>query len=284
MKKQPSRQAGFTILETLIFLAVSGALFVTVAASISGSQQQTEYEQGVKDLETKIMDVANDVYQGYFPASGSGEDSCDVHPVLRVRFTGVKTTQGNNAECIFAGKAVQFHPDGANGEFQMKILTLVTRRIADNGLPVTSLADLTVGDIKATHATSGTLTMTSTEELPRGFRVRSVADDNTTPFTVAFISGFSTTATSGSSSYTGAPETEVRTITGSERGDNDDEVQDRLENPTNYVDLPAGGLRLCIEQGADGRRALLVLGRDGRKLTITSSMEPRNAPGTRICD
>ena len=54
------RSYGYTILEALIFLAVSGLLFAAVYPSFVGRDNKTKFSQAVRDLDTKINDIMND--------------------------------------------------------------------------------------------------------------------------------------------------------------------------------------------------------------------------------
>ena len=60
------RSHGFTIVETMIVLAVSGALFTSAIFFIGGRQQKAEFTASVRNFETSINDIANDVSDGYF--------------------------------------------------------------------------------------------------------------------------------------------------------------------------------------------------------------------------
>ncbi len=93
-------QYGYTMVEVLLFLAISTALFASVASIISGQQTRTEFTRSVRDVETAIQDAINDVDAGYFPESATNPPGC----------SGA-SGQGTRANCIFAGKAIQF---GAN--------------------------------------------------------------------------------------------------------------------------------------------------------------------------
>ncbi len=65
------RSHGYTIIETLIFIAVSGMMFMSAVILVGGRQQEVEFSQGVRDLENKLKDTLNDVSTGYFPANNS---------------------------------------------------------------------------------------------------------------------------------------------------------------------------------------------------------------------
>lgn len=102
---------GYTIIEVMIFLAVSAGLLVSVMAAISGQQQKTRFATGVRDFETKIQDIVNDVETGYYPSNG--ETTCQENGA-NLEVVQVPRPQGTNEQCVFLGKAIKFEPSDAS--------------------------------------------------------------------------------------------------------------------------------------------------------------------------
>jgi type II secretory pathway pseudopilin PulG len=100
-----NRGKGYTILEVMIFMAVSSLMFVLGVISISGRQQQIRFTQGVREFDSVLQDVLNDVSTGYFPVSGSV--SCDYTSPTVVDIS-VSQSSGTNDQCMLLGKAIQF--------------------------------------------------------------------------------------------------------------------------------------------------------------------------------
>lgn len=102
---------GFTIVETLIVLAVTAALFLSVAFLINGRQSKTEFQQAINEVVTQIQQTANEVSTGYYPdinnisCTGTGSLS----------FSHGNPNQGTNKGCIFIGKIMQFGISGGPG-------------------------------------------------------------------------------------------------------------------------------------------------------------------------
>ena len=48
---------GYTIVEVLIFLAISSLMFLLAATFISGKQSAVEFKQGMNDINTQIKSV-----------------------------------------------------------------------------------------------------------------------------------------------------------------------------------------------------------------------------------
>ena len=57
---------GFTIVETLIFLAVSGLMFVSVLAYIGGKSGQTEFDQGIHSVFSQLQSIPASVSAGEY--------------------------------------------------------------------------------------------------------------------------------------------------------------------------------------------------------------------------
>ncbi|HSX44369.1 MAG TPA: hypothetical protein VLE69_03715, partial [Candidatus Saccharimonadales bacterium] len=75
MNRVPGQSGGFTIVETMIVLAVTGFMFFSAMLFISGQQAKTEFTQAAHETEAKINDVLNDVSTGVY--NNKGDFRCD---------------------------------------------------------------------------------------------------------------------------------------------------------------------------------------------------------------
>jgi len=142
---------GYTILETMIFLAVSAAMFFSAMAFVGGKQNRTEFASAVRDLETSLNDIANDVSTGYYAnITSTGQMlSCtpnnSANPVP-VQLTATNTdAQGKNTGCIFIGKTVVFRPSNLSAGTYV-VVPLVGRQFVSG--------DPSLGDVQS-YADSG---------------------------------------------------------------------------------------------------------------------------------
>jgi prepilin-type N-terminal cleavage/methylation domain-containing protein len=111
MKK--ARSPGFTIIEVLIVLTVTGLLFLSVAALISGRTNQTEFDQASRAFQQQMQDAINQVEAGtYTGTSGSSDYTCTAGNPIQFGVGG--TGQGTNSDCIFIGDVIEFGLDGKN--------------------------------------------------------------------------------------------------------------------------------------------------------------------------
>jgi type II secretory pathway pseudopilin PulG len=128
------KAGGFTLVETLIVLAVTGALFVSAALLINGKQNTTQFQTAINNLQQQIQQIINETASGYYPNKGNFTCSGASSPIT---FTAVGSGQGTNSGCIFLGKVIQFGSASDNSE-------LITIPIAGNqfvaGSPTQTLA------------------------------------------------------------------------------------------------------------------------------------------------
>ncbi|MES2971666.1 MAG: hypothetical protein V4702_05065 [Patescibacteria group bacterium] len=112
---------GYTIVEVLIFLAVSGGLAASAFALISGKQQSVEFNNAVRDFDNQLHDIANDVATGYF--SGGGSFQCDDtgsgSSNVKIKLPGPTTEQGTSYKCILLGRVFQFARLGEPGSVRV---------------------------------------------------------------------------------------------------------------------------------------------------------------------
>lgn len=109
--KQQSQPLGYTIIEVMIVLAVSGVMFIIAASFINGKQEQAAFAQGSNDAASKLQNLIEDIADGHYSdvpvqcaATGGG-------------LTASATASGNQGEssaCVFLGKMLRFY-DPAGG-------------------------------------------------------------------------------------------------------------------------------------------------------------------------
>jgi hypothetical protein len=132
-----SRSVGYTIVETMIFLAVSAAMFMSAMALISGRQNRTEFNSSIRDFEASMNDLANDVTNGYYSNTTSNGQTFYCHASATTLL--VNTTSSTTQGCTFIGKALQFSP--ANTDKAMySVINLVGRQFKN--------ADPSYGDVQ----------------------------------------------------------------------------------------------------------------------------------------
>lgn len=174
---------GYTIIEVLIVMAVSGLMFVISANFINGKQERASFEQGSNQFASAMRGVIDEVVNGEYSDVAI---SCDA-PGGTVRLgTSSPTTQGKNQDCVFLGKAVHLRLHGDKNKYE--VFSLATARLDSAGKPVT---DINSADIKAIARPGADLTKTAT--VPQGIEVT----DAMTAYTPAAVSDFGFAITQG---------------------------------------------------------------------------------------
>ncbi len=104
-KKLVGSMYGYTIIEVIIFLTISTALFLSVSMMMSGRNDRTRFSQAVVDLDENLQDVFNDVSSGYYPSDNNVK--CEKVSGTEIpKLTTDSVGQGSNSGCVFAGKLV----------------------------------------------------------------------------------------------------------------------------------------------------------------------------------
>lgn len=115
MRRRGLNLLGYTLVEALIFLAVSGGLLVSTMTLVGGKESKTRFTQSVATLEQDLQDVMNDISTGYFPSRS--DFKCQPDGAGSVTFSGTTVEQGQNAGCIFVGKAIELGPVGDKKQY-----------------------------------------------------------------------------------------------------------------------------------------------------------------------
>jgi type II secretory pathway pseudopilin PulG len=107
MNKQ-YRMSGFTIVETMIVMAVTGIMFISVVLLINGKQQRAQFQFAVKDVQTQIRQIITETTASY---NQLGNNTCSSFGGKPKLATGTTDTLGTNASCVFLGKTIIFSQD-----------------------------------------------------------------------------------------------------------------------------------------------------------------------------
>jgi prepilin-type N-terminal cleavage/methylation domain-containing protein len=140
------QEKGYTILELMIVIAVSASMFGIVATTFGGRQQQVQFTQAVRDFDSRLKDIKNDVSVGYYPANNNFScrvtDPNNPEPSI-VSGTNNADELGSNNDCISIGKVIQFSAPSSNYSADnnqiMKIFNVVGVRTDETGSNPTNI-------------------------------------------------------------------------------------------------------------------------------------------------
>lgn len=99
-------EGGFTIIESMIYLAVSGVLFASALGIFTTQQRETQFSQSVRQFESTINGLVNDSSTGTY--SNFANVRCQYSANVPLITSQVGSNAGDNDDCLFLGKAVQF--------------------------------------------------------------------------------------------------------------------------------------------------------------------------------
>lgn len=176
MRKGGSKMAdaGFTIVEVLIVLAVTGLMFVSAALLINGRQNKTMFMSAVNDFRQQLQQIINQTQSGYYGGTTINCQSSSTGPNL--------TVTSSDGSCIFLGSVLQF----TTGSGTFKIVPVIGNRLY-NGQEVSNLSQA-----YPTAATDAA----QTDTLEYGLTVASASPTNS----LAVISSLASYGTCGGAS------------------------------------------------------------------------------------
>ncbi|MCA9330905.1 type II secretion system protein [Candidatus Saccharibacteria bacterium] len=268
--KRVGNTRGFTIIETIIFLTVSSALFVSAMLLVSGQQAKTEFRQAAGEAQSRIDDAINDAATGYYTTNGSLK--CD--NFFGPSVSAGTTEQGKNVYCTVLGRAVQFRTD-TDRQF---VYTVVGRRTTDSsGLVYPQTLQEALPNLALA---TGSYT---DDPFPFGLQPYSAyyVDGAGTKKSVQGFAVVSriTSYTAGGSLASGAQAYDLVPIPGGSAGslalnyiDFRDLARTTMRAAT--IDMnPPGGITTCMDSGSTDQHIMLRVGVGG---SLTTSVEYRD--------
>jgi type II secretory pathway pseudopilin PulG len=114
MKQGGNHSGGFTIVETMIVLAVTAGLATIALAFVNGRQNTTEFMTSIYGLQQEIQQVINQTASGYLPQSGTNFKCSSTGGTAPIITTG-SSKQGTNSQCVAVGSALLFGDSGGAG-------------------------------------------------------------------------------------------------------------------------------------------------------------------------
>lgn len=252
-------------------MVMSSFLLFIALANIGGSQSQVEFSQSVRDFESQMNDIVNDVPTGFFPSNDGVV--CQVlvltDPDNRPRISaGSGDGLGRNEECIHVGKALHFAPDG--DESMLRVYTLAGRRSSVTGAPVQTVNE--ARPVAVADTSDGSFPSTFVDvRLQHGMRVDRILNADTSTNTYGIVAVLANFA--GSSPLNAVSEgqsVQIGGINGSSLGlDTNIAVNTMINaldgdpalNPGGFAQAN-GGLVLCLTDDT-GRIASLTIGAQG---------------------
>lgn len=265
--KGGKKARGFTIVETLIVLAVTGGLIVAIAATLSGRQERTQFTQAIQEVQSQIQEVINEVSSGYFPSTNNFQCTATL---TGPTFASGAAEQGSNEGCVFIGKAIQFKVAGTDPE-EFKVYSLAGLQRNPDGTEVTSLAEARP---KAIAPPASSIDLTQTKKLQYGLTTHSMvwSSANVPIGAVAFTNSLASYSDAGIVS--GSQKVRMAAIGASALGQTSTQALAAVN--TQLATAPIDhdqGIRICFASGGSQQSGLITIGNQNRQLSVTLSIK-----------
>lgn len=176
---------GFTVIELMLFLGVTGVLFTVLMVGVNSNITQQRYRESVLNLSTLIQnqyaEVANaqnersDSLKCTVSSEGSGSEA--VKRITISEQASSNSPRGQSMPCVLLGRAVQVTDMGA----AVKMSSVVGVE------PASSETIASVGDIEALKAYSPQLTTYNDRSLPIDWGARLMSNHETSTTSILIL-------------------------------------------------------------------------------------------------
>lgn len=266
------KNTGFTIVEVMIVLAITGALFFSATVLISGRTNKTQFQQSINDATAQIRQTLNEVSTGYY--ANLGNFNCkNVSNTLSI--TSGSTSQGSNSGCIFLGKVMQFGVKNTDPQ-QYTTFAVAGLQQDSSGNEVTTYAAAKPAVIYPSTAQPNSPNSATSGKLQYGLTVSKMyynGNEANSIGSVAFLSTLG--AYTGSDLDSGSQKVTVVPITGTTLNNTAGSTANSINS--NIVSSSAisltNGVQICFDSGTTDQSGLVTIGGNGQGFSVTLSIK-----------
>jgi prepilin-type N-terminal cleavage/methylation domain-containing protein len=159
--KGGKRPLGYTIIEVMIVLVISGFMFLIAADFIGGKQQATAFTQGLSGMSSDIQNIIDQVTAGQYSDIGL---SCTSSGGITTVTAG-SSPQGTEPACDFLGKMMRFTGPGSPDYEVISLAGAQVNPAALQFLGVTTTPQQFLADSGAAVITPLTTSQTTSQQL-----------------------------------------------------------------------------------------------------------------------
>lgn len=274
--------SGYTIVETMIFLAVTAVIFAGAISVVGGKQEIVQFTQATRDAQSNLANVINQVSSGYYPNKGGF--TCTVSGGAGPSFNSIPSPQGSSTDCVFLGKAVKFNTGSDAEKFQ--VISMAARRVTTTGKEVGNLTEAVPMPI----AGGGGPDVTETLTFGSGVSVTRIvapSSPGASYGTILFISTLPKFQASTETLASGTQRVLYGAVSGSSLTDSYSDALARLSGLSDaaLVQNPSSGIYICLADDTDvakaKQKAMLVVGEGASQTSVR--LETGNY-STTICE
>jgi hypothetical protein len=274
-----TKSQGYTIVEVMVFLIISGSMFLMAAAFVNGKQGKAEFRQGLNEINQQVTQIVNDVNNGLYPWRST--ITCTANNTGSAPVFGSGTSsQGENQGCVFLGKVIQFGTQ-ENTDHGYNIYSVAARQY------VTSAADGTVptkfSEAQPQVIRTATSDPTEYDRLGFGLRVTNMLNHGSSINAFALFSSFGNYASgalaSGAQNVAvvpltiGSGKTNPPATTPSAWG----AIQSINSTDNHEIDY-SPDIKICFD-GGNGQFGTLTIGNNGQRLATNVQIYANLPPG-----
>lgn len=268
--KSGGNTQGFTIVETLIYLAVSTAIMASVLTLVGGSQNKAQFQQAVNDTNQQINDIINNVSNGYY--NNTGNITCVGTPTGPA-ISQVASELGTNKNCIFLGRVIQFGVAGDGNK--MNVYDAVGLR-ETGGKQVTSLSEAQLKLIAPGTGTTFSFPDASDKrQLKDGFTVEDMYYGGLPANQIsgiAILSDFAQTNDSSTILKSGSQSLSIYAIKNTSKGQTFTQFVDTANN-SSYYEKSNEGIFICFDSATVNKHTEIKIGGVSRGLNTTMEVK-----------
>lgn len=262
---------GYTIIEVMIVLAVSGMMFLIAATFINGKQQRAAFTEGVNEMASRLQGVIEQVNNGQYSDINLNCNFDSTQPApSKVSFPLGANAQGSNSPCVFLGKLLYFSPDASvPNSSKYEIFSIAGGRLDASGNPITT------PQAAGAHVIPG---LTTTETVPQNLNINDVQIQpifwGASSYALAFLQNPSVDASNNLAN--GAETVNMYYVWGLNAANG---TPENVINGGTFL-VKATRAKICLTDGTSGTRqyAEVTLGTTGGKLSVDVKMD-----GTTSC-
>lgn len=257
---------GFTIVETMIVLAITGLLFVLIAGSLAGRQNKNEFIQAIHDLRGQIQGQIGAVQTGYYPDLGNFQcqDSGS-----GIAITAGSNESGTNGDCVFLGEVLQFGVNDGSDNEKVLVFPVAGKREASD---LDSASPTLI-------ASSSSWDNTTSFGASYGLKAVKMTANGSAIGQVAILSSLGDLGDSAS----GAQQIDIYALNGSSLGRAKSsaivDATKALNNEGSYSRLknPDGGVNICFVSGTTNQYGLITIGQNHLQLDVNLRIMEKNS-------